>query len=168
MHYVCQNCKQARATVHVTDTQPEKRERHLCEDCAEKEGIIVKQQQTTNAILQEFIKHKTGLSKAADRVCEDCGISFREFQSSGQLGCPNDYNAFRDLLSALVQRAHEGHSQHVGKVPPGVDDVVKRQTGLMKLRRELREAIEQENYELAARVRDAIRAAESPNDAGSS
>jgi len=42
MNYVvCQRCHQAKATVHITDTAPEKRERHLCEDCAEKEGVII-------------------------------------------------------------------------------------------------------------------------------
>jgi len=159
----CQRCQQSKATVHVTDTMPEKRERHLCEECAEKEGIIIKHHhQTTNEILQQFIKHKTGLAGADELACPKCGLTFRDFQLKGQLGCPEDYEAFRSVLMPLIERAHEGATQHVGKVPPTVDDSVRHNTGLLRLRRELQDAIEQEDYEMAARVRDAIQALERP------
>ncbi|UCE59997.1 MAG: UvrB/UvrC motif-containing protein [Phycisphaerales bacterium] len=158
MNYVCQHCNQSKATVHITDTMPEKRERHLCEVCAEKEGVIIKQQhQTTNAILQEFIKHKSGLAGVDDRTCPRCGMTFREFRLKGQLGCPDDYEAFRSLLQPLIERAHEGGTQHIGKVPSTADETIRKQTGLLRLRRELDEAVDQENYELAARLRDQIR-----------
>ena len=161
MSVACQLCNQAKATVHITDTAPEKRERHLCEDCAEKEGVIIKQQHhTTNEILQQFIKHKTGLGGADDLACPKCGLTFREFQMKGQLGCPHDYAAFEKLLSPLIQRAHGGAAHHVGKVPPTAEPVVQKQTTVLRLRRELQEALDQENYELAARVRDQLRSLE--------
>ena len=162
MNFVCQLCKQSKATVHITDTIPDKRERHLCEECAEKEGVIIKQQfHTTNAVLQEFIKHKAGLGEADDHACPKCGITFREFRLKGQLGCPHDYEAFRQLLAPLIERAHEGATHHVGKVPTTADSTTHKQTGLLKLRRELEEAVEQENYERAANLRDQISQLES-------
>ena len=164
-HIVCQRCHQARATVHITDTTPKKRELHLCEDCAEKEGVIVKQHHTTNQVLQEFIKQKTGPHKLDDVACPKCGITFREFQMSGQLGCPHDYVAFREVLTPLIERAHENATQHVGKVPRTAGSTVQRHADMLRLRRELEQAVKAENYELAARVRDEIRAlevAESP------
>jgi len=167
MHYVCQRCNQARATVHITDTQPEKRERHLCEECAEKEGVIVKHHQTTNAILHEFIKHKTGLAAADDRACPKCGLTFREFQSSGLLGCAHDYEVFRSALSPLIERAHEGGTHHVGKVPRAADGKIKHNANLIRLRRELQAAVEAENYEQAAKVRDKIRTLEASMPADS-
>lgn len=154
----CQHCNKARATVHITDTMPERRERHLCEDCAEKEGVIIKQQHhTTNEILQQFIKQKIGLSLTEDLVCPNCGLSFREFQLKGQLGCPNDYQVFKAQLMPLIERAHEGGTRHNGKAPGKVKQGPGRQPGIGRLRRELQDAIQQENYELAARVRDQIR-----------
>ena len=163
MNVLCQRCNQAKATVHITDTVPDKRERHLCEDCAEKEGVIIKQKhQTSNEILQQFIKFKTGMAAGDDITCPVCGLRFREFQLKGLLGCPNDYEAFKSLLGPLIERAHEGGTHHIGKVPATADDVIRRQTGLLRLRRELQEAIEQENYELAARVRDQIKSLETP------
>jgi len=162
MNHICQHCNQCKATVHITDTIPEQRERHLCEACAEKEGVIVKQQHhTTNEILQEFIKHKTGVGEADEHVCPKCGMTFREFRLKGLLGCPQDYEAFRRFLAPLIERAHEGATHHVGKVPDTADVTVQRQTELLKLRRELQETIEQENYERAAALRDQIRKLES-------
>ena len=161
MSSLCQRCQQAKATVHITDTMPEKRERHLCEDCAEKEGVIIKQHPTTNEIIQQFIKQKTGLGAADDLSCSRCGMTFRQFHSKGQLGCPDDYQAFKKALAPLIERAHEGATHHVGKIPVTADEDVRKQAGLLRLRRELQEAVEQENYELAARVRDRIQALES-------
>lgn len=161
MDYTCQLCEKAKATVHITDTVPEKRERHLCEACAQKEHVIIKHHQPTAAIIQEFIKQKAGIGAGDDTVCEHCGISFREFQLKGVLGCPHDYVAFRAQLMPLIERAHEGAKHHVGKTPgKSVDPVAKKKAGLNRLQRELQEAIEQENYELAARVRDQIRSME--------
>ena len=148
--------------MHITDTVPQKRERHLCEDCAEKEGVIIKQQHhTTNEILQQFIKQKAVLGESDDLTCPKCGMTFREFQLKGQLGCAYDYEAFQSVLHPLIKRAHEGATHHVGKVPPHADETVRRQAGLLRLRRELQEAVAQEDYELAARVRDQIQALES-------
>ena len=161
MSVACQRCNQTKATVHITDTVPEKRERHLCDECAEKEGIIIKQKHTTtNEILQQFIKHKTGIGVGEDLACPKCGMTFRDFQTKGTLGCPNDYTAFGSLLNPLIQRAHEGATHHVGKVPPDADTTTQKTTGLLRLRRELQDAVEQENYELAAHVRDQIRTLE--------
>jgi protein arginine kinase activator len=157
MSQICQACKQGKATVHVTDLFPNKRERNLCAECAEKERVIVKQPTHTAAILQEFIKHKASLGEGDGASCPQCGTTFREFQLRGLLGCPNDYDVFRPLLSPLIERAHEGAGQHVGKRPRGVDADTRRHAGLSRLRRELRDALERENYELAARVRDQIR-----------
>lgn len=163
MNVICQSCKEAKATVHITDTVPEKRERHLCQSCAEREGVIIKQTpQTTSAILQEFIKQKTGLTGGDDQTCPKCGLTFKEFRLKGQLGCPNDYEVFRSLLTPMIERAHQGATQHVGKVPASATKGVQKEAGLYKLRRQMQEAIDQERYERAARLRDEIRTLETP------
>ena len=161
MSIICQHCHQAKATVHITDTVPEKRERHLCEDCAEKEGVIIKQHQTTNEILQQFIKHKAGHGAASDITCPKCGLTFREFQLKGQLGCPHDYEAFKSVLTPLIERAHEGATQHVGKVPVTADATIRKHADLLELRRQLQKAVEEEDYEVAAKLRDQIKSLES-------
>lgn len=161
MSLICQRCNQAKATVHITDTIPEQREQHLCEACAQKEGVIVKPHPTTNEILQQFLKQKTAISDAQDLTCDQCGVTFHEFQVSGHLGCPNDYVSFKPLLGPLIERAHAGATRHVGKVPTSAGAAAKKQTGLFRLRKQLEDAIGEENYERAARVRDQIQQMES-------
>lgn len=154
----CERCHQAKATVHITDTVPEKTERHLCENCAESEGVIVKHQHpTTNEVLQQFLKHKLATSGHDEIVCPKCMLSFNEFQLKGQLGCPHDYTVFREYLLPLIERAHEGQVRHIGKVPNTAEDAIHRQTDLIRLRRELLDAVADENYEQAAQVRDQLR-----------
>jgi protein arginine kinase activator len=160
MQPLCQRCKKAKATVLITDV-PEKKVRHLCEECAQREGVIVKQSpQTTSQILQEFIKHKTGLGAVDDRTCPHCGITFREFRTKGLLGCPHDYDVFRAQLAPLIERAHQGGTHHVGKVPSSADESTQRLAGMLRLRRELQDAVDAEDYESAARLRDQIQALE--------
>ena len=168
---VCQRCKQAKASVHVTDCFGDTKEWHLCEECAAAEGIIRKADDdsemtaqapptTTNVVLHELLKQKSS-PRQQDVTCPQCGLTFREFRVSGQLGCPYDYTAFREPLLALLERAHEGASQHVGKVPTQADAATQRHLDLARLRRELKQAVEQEDYERAATVRDEIATLES-------
>jgi protein arginine kinase activator len=79
-------------------------------------------------------------------------------------GCANDYTVFEKDLTPLLQRAHEGATHHVGKVPTrrgGAGGVpIKRAFDVSKLRKELAKAVEAEDYERAAKLRDQIKQAE--------
>ncbi len=161
MDGLCQHCQQEKATVLVTDNFPEKRERHLCEECALREGVLFKQKDNSHEIYQQFIKAKVGIDAVSTRTCPTCGMTLKEFQKRGLLGCPHDYEVFGALLAPLIQRAHAGATHHVGKVPPGLDEPARKRSSLLRLKRELQEAIEQEDYELAASVRDRIKELES-------
>jgi protein arginine kinase activator len=158
MDMLCQQCKQANATVHLTDILPngEPAERHLCEVCANEEGITMKPHDTTNLMLDKFVKMGAGIREAAQRTCPECGISFGEFRSQGLLGCPNDYQVFGDLLMPLIERAHNGASQHVGKVPGQPDPAGRRRAMVAQMRRRLDAAVADEEYELAAKLRDEL------------
>jgi len=164
MGLICQRCKKAQATVHLLDIVPpngEKHEQHLCERCAAEEGLTTHQQESISSILEGFVKQSAGVAQAADVSCPHCGMSFREFRSSGLLGCAHDYKVFEKHLSPLIQRAHEGATHHVGRTPARLRQA--EPTGLVKLarlRRSLKEAVEIEDYELAARLRDEIKKVE--------
>jgi protein arginine kinase activator len=162
MGILCQRCNQSPATVHLTDVLPsgEKRERHLCEDCAQEEGLMLKPQEGITSILEKFVKHGATVQETANLTCPDCGITWREFRSQGLLGCPRDYEVFGELLRPLIERVHEGANEHAGKVPASSGTGVKRQAQLVNLRRELADAVEREDYEAAAKLRDDIKAIE--------
>ena len=75
----------------------------------------------------------------------------------GVLGCPKDYEVFKEPLMGLLEKAHEGRVQHVGKIPGGRENKHKRQHELMRLKRELQDAVEAEDYERAAFLRDKVK-----------
>jgi len=90
-------------------------------------------------------------------------MSWSDFRQTGLLGCEHDYTAFDKDLTPLLQRAHDGATHHLGKVPTrrgGTTVPVKRQVDLNRLRKELSRAVEAEDYEKAAKLRDQIRNAE--------
>ena len=117
---------------------------------------MTKIHEPVHMMLQELIKQKADIKEMSSRSCPSCGITFREFRAQGLLGCPDDYEAFKDLLSPLLERAHGEGPQHVGKVPSYAAPAVKDRARLIKLRRDLEAALQVEDYEAAATLRDQI------------
>jgi protein arginine kinase activator len=162
----CDNCTKQQATVHLTEIKNGKKiEKHLCEQCAaQSEGLPVKTHTPINELLTNFVMAHSGLQKeTSGTTCEHCGTTWAEFRQGGLLGCDHDYTIFEKELTPLLQRAHEGATHHVGKVPArrgGSGVPVKRQIDIAKLRKDLSKAVEAEDYERAAKLRDQIRIAE--------
>jgi protein arginine kinase activator len=162
---LCQQCGKP-ATVHQTTLlNQEKRELHLCRSCAESQGILQNDDLSLPAILQSLIgQHLTPEMDELSRLeCPACGVRYMEFRADGRLGCPEDYNVFRGGLEPLLYRVHRG-TRHSGKVPQrrpprGLSEVA-------ALRRSLRLAIEAEDYQEAARIRDLLRLKDAVDERG--
>ncbi len=165
----CDNCNKP-ATVHLTEIRNGKKvEKHLCEQCAaQAEGMpaLVKGHQPINELLTQFVMAHSGLHKELNTTCDQCGITWAEFRQQGLFGCERDYDVFEKDLTPLLQRAHEGATHHSGKIPArgggtGASPRPKRKfVDIAKLRKELQRAVELEDYERAAKLRDQIRQAE--------
>lgn len=154
----CQNCSNP-ATVHLTDiVNKQKREMHLCQECAEQKQLLNKQELNLPAILQTLIGQHVGRpsDELARLTCPQCGIKYMEFRAEGRLGCPHDYEVFRVGLEPLLQRIHRA-GRHVGKAPRRQPQTSTAVAELLELRQQLRAAVEGEAYEEAARLRDLIR-----------
>lgn len=157
MRRKCDSCEQE-ATVHeVTIKGGKKVERHLCESCAREAGIAVQAAQPISELITKFVMAHSGV-RAEPRapVCSECGLTFAEFRQNGTLGCAGCYNAFEESLSTLIERAHEGATHHVGKTPKRAGGAIDRQKRIVALRKQLSEAIEAEQYERAAALRDEL------------
>jgi protein arginine kinase activator len=162
----CENCNNP-ATVHLTEIKAGKKiEKHLCESCAAAlEGIgNAKGHTPINELLTNFVMAQSGTaSKEQTHTCETCGVTWAEFRQTGVLGCANDYRVFERELAPLIQRAHESATHHIGKSPTrrgSTNLAPKRRVDTDKLKKDLQRAIEAEDYERAAKIRDQIRAAE--------
>lgn len=96
-----------------------------------------------------------------NRTCPHCGITLRDIQRTGRLGCLHDYSVFGDTLSQVIAVAQAGKSQHIGKVPSGAPAEVRRavlQAKVDDTQRRLEGAVFREDYEQAAACRDEIKA----------
>lgn len=157
----CESCQKRDAVVHLTDvSNNQKREIHLCEDCAKDKGVTIKSHMNKDPNFPEFltqlVESQTDLEgEEKDLRCSRCGITYRKFRSTGKFGCPNDYNVFRKGLLNLLERIHQ-KVQHVGKIPSRAGNHLARQKEMNQLREELTRAIEAEAYERAAEIRDRI------------
>jgi protein arginine kinase activator len=92
-----------------------------------------------------------------------CGITFDVFRSKGRLGCPHDYTFFEKELMPLLANIH-GETEHVGKTPRRAPQQTESRTRLIRLRREMKEAVAAEDYERATELRDEIKTIEQAFD----
>lgn len=159
----CSRCSKP-ATLHITELREGAvQELHLCESCAHEylTNPQAQEQNVTESVSDKLaaITSQEDLDEVDQLACPNCGITFREFRAQGRLGCPHDYIAFERELMPLLENIH-GETQHCGKLPKRAPDASQRQYRLIKLRNELRTAVEEEQYEDAARLRDEIQTLE--------
>ena len=161
----CQICKKNEATIHLTEiTDGLRSEMHLCELCAQEQGIAVKSQIPLNELLGGLLAAQPAddelFSDSEKPACPQCGFSWRQFHKEGLLGCPYDYEVFEKTLLALIEKAHDGKTTHCGKIPLKTPRDTKKQMELLNLRQQLEAAVQSEDYELAAELRDKIKQSE--------
>lgn len=164
----CQKCDR-QATFHITDLiDGEPSELHLCEECAT--GFLTPTAQDeasemmpamAGLLAQHLAVGETAdeLARLDQRACPVCGITFLQFRKQGRLGCPHDYIFFEKELEPLLVSIHD-QTQHIGKVPKRCPHGADQQTQLIRLRREMKEAVTSEEYERASELRDEIRTIE--------
>jgi len=136
---------------------------HLCEECAklylsQPEESQQKAASLAGALAKQFKVGEAAkeLARLDQQACPVCGITFYEFRHVGRLGCPHDYVCFEEELEPLIVNIH-GDTEHKGKRPKHNSGGTDEQTELIRLRREMKEAVEAEHYEQASQLRDRIR-----------
>lgn len=161
---LCDHCGEHEAVIHLTQiVNNEMSTFHLCEACAAEKGLTPGASMG-NFPLTDFLAQMgrggTPEGSTLPDACPFCGLSLEEFRKTGRLGCPQCYVTFEGHLRGLLRRLHGG-TQHVGKVYLPADPTrADRQERLAGLRRRLEKAVQTEDFERAAQLRDQIRALE--------
>ena len=164
----CQICSTNTATIHLTEiTGGQRVETHLCQECAQKQGLAVKNQVPLNELLSTLLAvqpeaQTSPFGTAAidegdpNLSCPKCGMTMDQFRKDSQLGCPDDYEIFGDALKPIIKNVHGGNTKHRGKIPSDVPADTKVQAELTALQAKLEAAVKAEDYETAAKLRDQI------------
>ena len=162
---LCEECGKNEATVHFQALSPDgsSETRNLCMDCMNK----IKSHMGANtvditgflgALLSRLgaVKQEKESGDRFEGVCPACGTTYQEAKKTGLMGCSECYKTFREpLIEMLVKR--NGSALYVG-CAPGTGDVLNGVIyRLKKLRGEMMDAVEKEDFETAARLRDEIR-----------
>ncbi|MBQ8056863.1 MAG: UvrB/UvrC motif-containing protein [Ruminococcus sp.] len=161
---LCQKCKAKEANTHVKSVvNGEYEEYMLCSDCAKEMGysnLWSDMHSDFNSILGSFFSNALPARSETTR-CRTCGSTYHDIAKSGQVGCANCYELFLSELMPSIRRIH-GNTTHCGKRPQisTIENKEAEKTELSKiesLKKELANAINEQNFELAAELRDKIK-----------
>lgn len=164
---LCEKCQSKPATVHVTKIHNNKKtELNLCEKCAHESGelsVSFEPNLTLHNFLANFLSQDYMEAFTKQRLkeqqCPKCGFTLKHFSQLGRLGCSECYETFGTHLETMLRRIH-GTSQHNGKLPRRIGGSIRLKQEINQLRNQLQQAINREEFEKAAELRDQIKGLE--------
>ena len=164
----CEQCREREAVIHLTQIVNEQvTTLHLCERCAAEKGVESPGSQpktplgTFLAAMGQELPEQVPAPRTGEN-CPRCGGTLQDFRESGRLGCPDCYRSFEVPLRDLLRRLH-GSTHHMGERYADRETTAAptpERPQAAELREQLRLAVETENFELAAELRDRLRVLE--------
>lgn len=156
---LCQNCKRNDARVHVKRiVSGESAEIHLCTACATALGLS--DSAASFSPVRDIFGNifSSSENKTSGRLmrCETCGFSFEDISETGRPGCPDCYRVFLRKLRPALGKLH-GRAVYKGKIPSAVSVSAKKEEKIEMLKKQLTEAVEAQQFEQAAVLRDEIK-----------
>ena len=161
MREICSACNRQEASYHLTEVSSDgMKQVPICHLCAAARGLKLgaKDQDVLDTaeiwadIIEDLMRSKASEGTESLR-CGSCGINFKKFEREMKLGCPRCYQTFRGDLCSVLQD-YNGTDQHVGKIPYKIGRQLDLQQRLLHLKENLRQAVLEERFEEAARLRD--------------
>ena len=176
----CENCGKNNANVKYTQIiNGEKKQMFLCEECSQKLGINdlhFNMPINFTSFLADFFNDMNDISlmPSSDNVntikCKKCGLTWDDFLHTGKFGCSNCYDDFELRIDPIL-RSMQGATNHIGRlgevrqgneVKQNLDDKIEKEENenvrkIEKLKNDLKQAIKEERYEDAAKIRDEIK-----------
>lgn len=164
-----------------------KNEKHICQECANKytgfggAPFIIGNSNLLSSLLASVLGHSgnnmsdSGMKKS-NIICPSCGMTYNEFLKYSKYGCVDCFKTFSPILESYLKKI-QGSCEHTGKVPykmketvvlPGIEATPKTTSETVPmenkelpkielLKQQLQQAIADEAYEEAAKLRDQIK-----------
>lgn len=153
---LCQKCGKRTANVHYKQViNGAVKEEFLCSECAASGNMNIPFEKGADELFGNLFAGASAFSGRGKSVCPLCGASVRDISVSGKVGCAKCYEVFKNELQRTVVGIH-GNVHHVGRAPGKHKETMELQAKLDALRAEQQKAIEEQNFELAAELRDKI------------
>lgn len=167
---LCQNCGKKEATTHIKRiVGGEATELHLCTTCAEHLGyadVFYGIGFNISGFLRSFFPEFAALGPheavEEEERCPGCGCTFEEIVRTGMMGCADCYDTFYEKLKPSLLRIH-GRASHVGKTSGSYDAVSGLKDRIRELEAEMKEAVERQEFERAAEIRDELKSLKGEN-----
>ena len=165
---LCDKCKKNPATVHMQQfIMGSKAELHLCQECTfsiNVPDVPIALESVFKGFLDQmqskvFALNPQAASVSPHTICSSCGMTGEELKTAGKLGCRDCYTSFSKEVSAILKNV-QSSTHHTGKFPKRLGKEILYVRQVSDLRAKLTQAISEENFELAAKLRDEIRALE--------
>lgn len=166
---LCDECKKNQAVMHyVSIVNGVKTEHDLCGSCASQMGMMSFSPFTWGDLFPHAIQ-----SQNVQIQCGKCGTTLTQFKKTGMLGCARCYEDLRAGIEPLMRQVQKG-LEHVGRTPMGFEAAKLPSPGQTtpaapivskrdELNNQMRLAIAREDFEEAARLRDALKALRQPD-----
>lgn len=156
---VCDICGAERPEINIQQViGQKKRSIHLCRKCANAEGII-KNNDTLEISLSKLVSFYLDIeNKKKNPVCPHCGKTLQEIRKTQKIGCEECVIQFGKYVSKAlgIGSSHGAHVQYSGNIPARMKMVKDVLVDLEILKKQLKTAINDEDYEKAALIRDRI------------
>lgn len=159
---ICDICGENEAIVHVQQIMGgEVFEVHMCAECAKEKGVSLEKGSEGDFSLSQLLSGLVeSFSPDADAKviteCPHCGTSITDIQENEKVGCPECYTVFRNQIEALIKE-HTDNTNHKGKYPEKLRAYKAILIDKEVLKKKLKEAVQREEYETAAKIRDQIK-----------
>ncbi len=153
---LCQKCQKNTAHVNIVkNINGNITQLHLCNECAAGEKLHFPSFQT-DELFSAFFKGMTARPETETLRCPGCGLTYQELKNSGKFGCSDCFHTFSGYLDSMFKSIH-GNAVHTGKIPKKAATSLHQKREIEELKQKLRKAIESEQFEVAAQLRDQIR-----------
>lgn len=173
---LCDICNKNEASIHYTEViNGVKNERHLCSECMKEMDTGIEGEfpfaKLIKGILTAHLATGQENKSALQIQCNKCKMTYHQFAKGGKFGCAECYSVFGPLILDNIKKI-QGSNSHIGKkYKKSLDNIdisqlfeteeksthKSKSTTIDILQRQLKKAIEIEDFDEAARLRDEIK-----------